>query len=110
MRTEHNISDAVALPAIWSKIKCAVDDIKEKFISNPDNIMFIKAAKMKQHHRGKLWENTAFSLWLPNFEAKYMVEALSWLNNIGVATCSLIHDGARIKASDQPRVDVSALV
>jgi hypothetical protein len=29
-----------------------------------------------------------------------MVEALSWLNNIGVATCPLIHDGALIKASD----------
>jgi hypothetical protein len=38
-----------------------------------------------------------------------MVEALSWLNNIGVATCSLIYDGALIKASDQPRVDVCAL-
>jgi hypothetical protein len=54
-------------------------------------------------------ENTAFSLWLQALEAKFMVYALSWLNNIGVAACSLIHDRSLIKSSDQPRVDVAAL-
>ncbi len=61
-RNEHNIPDSVALPAICSEIKCAVDDIKDKFMFNPDNLMFIKAVKIKQHHREKPWENTAFSL------------------------------------------------
>ncbi len=61
-RTEHNIPDAVELPAIGSEIKCTVDDNKEMSISNSDNTMVIKAAKIKQHHRGKPWENTVLSL------------------------------------------------
>jgi len=108
-RSEHNIPDVVALPAICSEIKCAVDGIKENFMIDPDNLLYIITTKIKQHHRGKPWENTAFSLWLQTLEAKCMVEALAWLNNIGVPASSLIHDGALIKASDQPRVEAAVL-
>jgi hypothetical protein len=47
-RNEHNIPDAVVLPAICSENKCAVDNTRGKFNFNLDNlIMFVKAAKIK---------------------------------------------------------------
>eukprot|EP00873_Tetraselmis_striata_P009643 jgi/Tetstr1/429907/TSEL_019772.t1 len=108
-KAEFNVADDLELPAIVGKVKSAIDTCKALFETDDANLKYIRAAKSKNQATGKAWENTAFSLWLQDLEAKCMVEAIRYLQAADVHVASLIHDGALIAAEDQERVDIEAL-
>lgn len=100
---DNNVEDDTTLPDIVSKIKCAVDSLKDKLEADDAFATFEEAAKIKVERSGKKWECTALALVLQHIEAGCMQTAGEYLRTVyNIAPACLIHDGFLIDADKWP--------